>query len=105
MHEMAGDQPACEFTNTAADPTIRVLARQFPGANQWLITAWAIQGPDRTATVTIPNLGSVSVLARACGSVYQATATNLTLVDANGLYPTQSPAPPTNLHVVPGSAD
>ena len=105
-HAMSADQPAYEFTNTMADATARVLARKLHNTNQWLITAWAAGGPDRTVTVTIPTLGSVSVLARSCGSVYQATTTNLTLIDTNGLLPSgsfaETIAPPTNLHIIPG---
>ena len=105
---MSREQPAYEFTNTVADPAARVLARKLRSSDQWLITAWASAGTDRTVTVTIPTLGSVSVLARACGSVYQATTTSLTLVDVNGLLPTAPstpPAPPTDLHVIPGSTN
>ena len=108
-HVMSLDQPAYEFTNNAADATARVLARRMNGTNLWLVTAWAAAGPDRTVTVTIPPLGSVSVLARACGSVYQATTTNLTLIDTNSVLPTTSflatPIPPSNLHVVPSSTN
>jgi hypothetical protein len=107
FHLMAHDQPAYEFTNTVADTTARVLARKLRSSNQWLITAWASTGGDRNVTVTIPTLGSVSLLARACGSVYQATTSNLTLVDVNGLLPTAAftaPAPPTYLHVIPGGS-
>jgi len=106
-HALSYDQPAYEFTNTMADATARVLARQLRSSNQWLITAWAAAGADRTVTVTIPTLGSVSVLARACGSVYQATTTNLTLIDKNGLLPTITIglASPPGLHTVPGGTN
>lgn len=105
-HVMSLDQPAYEFTNTTADATARVLARKMNGTNLWLITAWAAGGPDRTVTVTIPTLGSVSVFARAVGSVYQATTTNLALIDVNGMLPSASfgeLAPPTDLHIISGS--
>ena len=72
-HSMSADQPAYEFTNTTADATARVMARALPNTNQWLITAWASDGPDRNVTVTIPVLGSVQVLARASGTVYTAS--------------------------------
>jgi hypothetical protein len=108
-HMLSYDQLAYEFTNTAADGTVRVLARKFRGNNQWMITAWAAAGPDRTVSVNIPILGSVSVLARACGSVYQANTTNLTLMDTNGLLPSASfsgvLAPPANLHIVSGDTN
>jgi hypothetical protein len=78
-HYLATDQPAYEFPT--GDPAVRVLARKLRGQNEWLITAWAADGPDRKVRVTIPILGQVEVLARAGGSVYAATKTGLTLVD------------------------
>lgn len=101
-HSMSHDQPAYEFTNTVADATARVLARKLRNSNQWLVTAWAADGPDRTVTVNIPALGNVQVLARDSGAVYQATTTNLTLVDKAGLLPTQFSSPPGNLRLSAG---
>ncbi len=51
----------------------RVLARKMPNEPKWLITAWAADGVEGSATVEIPELGSVTVQARAVGSVYTAT--------------------------------
>jgi hypothetical protein len=100
-HFKSSDQPAYEFTNNAADPNIRVLARKMYNTNEWLICAWAADGANRNATVTIPILGTVQVLARDCGSIYTGTITNLTLVDKNGLFPTGRIllAPPSDLRV------
>lgn len=92
-HFMSIDQPAYEFTNNAADPTIRVLARKAYGANQWLICAWAAYGPNRNVTVTIPTLGSVTLYARECGTVYTASTTTMTVIDPNGIFPTESNLP------------
>jgi hypothetical protein len=99
-NSMAKDQPAHEFTNNAADATARVLARKLTGSNEWLITAWAASGSDRNVTVTIPVLGPVTVLARDSGAVYVATTNSLVLQDVNGLLPTETPSPPTDLHIV-----
>jgi hypothetical protein len=45
----------------------------LPSQPKWLITAWASDGVEGPATVAIPELGSVTVQARAVGSVYTAT--------------------------------
>lgn len=92
MHIWSINQPAYEFTNKATDPTARVLARKMRNTNDWLVTAWAADGNTRDVTVTIPVLGTVTLNARGCGSVYRATLTNgqpvLMLVDTDGLNPT-----------------
>ncbi len=67
-HARVKDQPAYEFP--AGQPSARVLARKMPHEPKWLITAWASDGVERAATVEIPELGSISVQARAVGSVY-----------------------------------
>jgi hypothetical protein len=97
-HYMQPDQPAYEFTNTVADVSARVVARKLNTANEWLITAWAAVGSDRTVTVTIPTLGQVGVLVSAAGSVYRATPDTLTRLNEVGL-PSASLAPPRNLRV------
>ena len=89
-HRWTGDQPAYEFpTGTAG---IRVLARKNEGEDKWLITAWAADGMDRPVTVTIPDLGKVTLLARAAGSVYTATLEDdkaqLLLNDPDAMTPT-----------------
>jgi len=73
-HAKVTDQPAYEFP--AARPNWRVLARRMPREPKWLITAWAADGVEGTATVEIPELGSITVQARATGSVYEATLEN-----------------------------
>jgi len=70
-HAKVKDQPAYEFPTGRANR--RVLARKMPHAPQWLITAWAADGVEGPATVQIPDLGAVTVQARAVGSVYTAT--------------------------------
>jgi hypothetical protein len=79
------------------------MARKLRGTNQWLVTAWAQAGTNRNVTVSIPILGSVTVLARDSGAVYVATTNSLVMQDVNGLWPTESgPAPPTNLRLLGG---
>ena len=73
-HAKATDQPAYEFPTGKANR--RVLARRMPGRPEWLITAWAADGVEGPATVEIPDLGSVTLSARAAGSVYTATIDN-----------------------------
>lgn len=67
-HTWSKDTAAYEFPT--ADPDIRVLARKDRRKSKWLIAAWAAAGSARKSTVTIPQLGSVSFLARPQGSVY-----------------------------------
>jgi len=71
MHAKVKDQPAYEFPT--GQPNLRVLARKMPQAAMWLITAWAADGVEGPATVEIAELGSVTLQARAIGSVYTAT--------------------------------
>ena len=70
-HAKVTDQPAYEFPT--GNPNRRVLARMMPNQPKWLITAWASDGVEGPATVEIPELGSVTLQARAIGSVYEAT--------------------------------
>ena len=81
--------PAYEFPTGEANLTSRVLVRKHHTKNAWLICAWAASGADRNVTVTIPTLGSVTLLARAAGSVYLATpGPRLTLLDTDAMNPT-----------------
>jgi hypothetical protein len=70
-HAKITDQPAYEFPT--GKPNLRVLARKLPKEPKWMITAWAADGVEGPATVEIPELGKVSLLARSIGSVYTAT--------------------------------
>jgi len=70
-HAKVMDQPAYEFPTGKAN--LRVLVRKMPKEAKWLITAWASDGVEGPTTVEIPELGSVTVQARAIGSVYTAT--------------------------------
>lgn len=70
-HVYATDQPAYEFPS--GRPETRVLARKIPRQPRWLITAWASDGIEGPATVEIPELGKVTLQARAIGSIYTAT--------------------------------
>ncbi len=89
-HRWSKDLPAHEFPT--GDPTARVVARKHRERDEWLITAWAADGPNRKVCVTIPNLGAVQVEARACGSVYRAIVRDgqpsLRRLDDNGMSPT-----------------
>jgi hypothetical protein len=70
-HAKVTDQPAYEFPTGKRN--LRVLVRKMPKEPKWLITAWASDGVEGPATVEIPGLGSVTLRARATGSVYTAT--------------------------------
>ena len=89
-HAKSGDQPAYEFPT--GDANTRVLARKREGEEKWLITAWAADGVERPVKVTIPELGQVTLLARAAGSVYIATLKDnkpqLLLTDPDAMLPT-----------------
>ena len=87
--------PALEFPT--GSPDARVLVRKRRRKDQWLITAWAPDGPARDVTVEVPDLGSVTVRARPEGTVYRATTgtqvayeppeVKLRLLDPDGLHP------------------
>jgi hypothetical protein len=69
-HIWSKDTPAYEFPSE--DPDVRVVARKHRQKPTWSIVAWAASGNSRPATVTIPQLGRVSLLARPTGSTYTA---------------------------------
>ena len=89
-HRWSDVQPAYEFPT--GDPDARVLVRKHREREEWLVTAWAAGGEDRQVTVTIPDLGEVTVEARDCGSVYRATLDDgkpvLQRIDEDGMQPT-----------------
>jgi hypothetical protein len=70
-HAKVKDQPAYEFPTGRENH--RVLARKMPNGAKWLLTAWAADGVEGPTTVEIPQLGTVTLQARARGSVYVAT--------------------------------
>ncbi len=69
-HEISTDDPAYEFPT--GDETLRVLARRHRSRAEWLLTTWASDGADRSATVSLPELGRLTLKARVVGSVYRA---------------------------------
>ena len=71
QHVWSKDQPAYELST--GSPDLRVLARKLRDKPQWLITAWAADGKARPVKVAIPELGEVTLEARATGSVYEAS--------------------------------
>lgn len=91
MHVWSRDLPAYELPT--GDETGRVLARRHKERDEWLVTAWAAAGEARELQVRVPDLGALTVTARPSGAVYRATredgAPALTLVDEDGLLPTQ----------------
>ena len=96
-HATSITEPAYEFPT--GDATARVLARKHRTQATWLITAWAADGADRNVTVSIPELGQLSVQARGCGSVYTATLSkgNVTLTrldDEGATYTAQANGKP-----------
>jgi hypothetical protein len=70
MHRLSTEFPAYEFPT--GDPNVRALARKLRQRDEWLLCAWAADGPSKRVTVTIPELGEVKLQARPCGSVYRA---------------------------------
>lgn len=88
-HKWSTDLPAYEFPT--GDPYLRVLARKHSKKNQWLITAWAMDGKERECIVEIPEIGKIELMARGCGSVYTASIKNkkpfLIQVDKEVVYP------------------
>ncbi|MBI5003685.1 fibronectin type III domain-containing protein [Candidatus Kaiserbacteria bacterium] len=81
--------PAYEFPT--GDAGARVVARRHRGANIWLVVAWAQSGDARTVSIAIPDLGTVSVVARPAGSIYLAKpgsgSTAITLLDSDAMHP------------------
>ena len=61
-------QPAYEFPASHKDT--RVLVRRVNGKQRWLIGAWAADGVEREAAVTVPDLGEYRLRARAAGTVH-----------------------------------
>jgi hypothetical protein len=70
-HKVSKDLPAYEFPT--GDATARVVARKHRERDEWLVAAWAADGPAREVEATLPALGRVRVEARPGGSVYRAT--------------------------------
>jgi hypothetical protein len=89
-HRWSADQPAYELP--AGDGDARVLARRHRLRDEWLVTAWAAGGAQRDVAARIPRLGTVTLRARTCGSVYRAPVVNkkpsLVLIDRDGMLPT-----------------
>ncbi len=89
-HIWSKEQAAYEFPTGSSG--VRVLARKHRTKSLWLITAWAADGVERPVKVTIPELGQVTVLARAAGSVYTATLKGMipqmVLHDPDAMLPT-----------------
>lgn len=85
-HAISKNDPAYEFPT--GDETARVLVRKHRTKATWLVTAWAADGADRDAIVFVPELGRLTVRARVCGSVYEATRTDekvtLVQIDSEG---------------------
>jgi hypothetical protein len=73
-HIWSKDTPAYEFPS--ADPDVRVVVRKHRQQPTWSMVAWAAAGKSRSATVTIPQLGRVELMARPTGSTYTAKIVN-----------------------------
>lgn len=69
-HALSLDDPAYAFPTGEA--TARVLVRKLRRRAEWLVTAWAATGPDRSVTVAVPELGSVTIAATAEATVCRA---------------------------------
>ncbi len=92
-HAISSADPAYEFPT--GDDTTRVLGRKHRARAEWLLTAWASDGPERAAQVRVPELGRLTLRARPCGSVYRAVLKNgtvtLTQLDEEGSTFTKAP--------------
>ena len=79
-HRVSKDQPAYEFpTGTPA----RVLVRRLKAEPRWLVAAWAADGVARDVTVEVPQLGKITLAARARGTLAEARpGTNGPIVEA-----------------------
>ena len=86
-HKWSPTQPAYEFTQDNS----KVMVRKTKDKNQWLVTAWAMDGVERDVTVNIPILGAYTILARTCGTVFlvEKTANGISSkwCDENGMFP------------------
>jgi hypothetical protein len=111
-HAISTSDPAYEFPT--GDETARVLVRKHRTRPAWLVTAWAADGPDRDVTVTVPELGRLTLRARVCGSVYEATLADgkvtLTQLDEEGstftrVAPGKPVSRPVDLTVAPPPAE
>lgn len=89
-HVWSKDLPAYELPTGSNQ--VRVLARKHRERPEWLLVAWAADGPTQGVSVDVPDLGAVSLSARPSGSVYLARkvagAVRLVLVDLDGMLPT-----------------
>jgi hypothetical protein len=73
-HIWSKDTPAYEFPSE--DPDVRIVVRKHRQKPTWSMVAWAAAGNSRSATVTIPQLGRVELVARPTGSTYTARIVN-----------------------------
>jgi hypothetical protein len=91
-HAWSGDLPAYEFPTQPQGA--RVVARKHRERDEWLIVAWTAQEAALDVGAEIPVLGEIELQARPSGAVYRAQVVDgraqLSLVDENGLLPTQS---------------
>jgi len=69
-HTISKNDPAYEFPT--GDATARVLVRRSRRRAEWLITAWAADGRDRSVTVNVPELGAVDIRCTANATVCRA---------------------------------
>ncbi len=58
-HVLSQKDPAYELPT--GDATARVLVRKSRRRAEWLITAWAADGPNRDVTVGVPELGDFTI--------------------------------------------
>jgi hypothetical protein len=101
-HAISPADSAYEFPT--GDETARVLVRKHRTKAEWLLTAWAADGPDRAVTVRVPELGRLTLQARVCGSVYRATladgkVTRVQLDPAGSAYTQAEPGTPVTAPV------
>jgi hypothetical protein len=68
----AAGLPAYEFPS--GSPGARVLVRRLRGKAEWLVAAWAAEGEAREVTVTLPDIGPVTVKAAPEATLTRVTA-------------------------------
>lgn len=70
MHMWNKEQPCYEFTSPV-DKNARVLVRKHNTKQYYLVTTWAADGTNRNITIDLPEIGTVTLAARAQGAVYK----------------------------------
>lgn len=84
-HVWSTELPAYELPT--GDATARVLARRHRARPEWLLCAWAADGPAREVSVDLPELGRVTLEADPAGALYRVVAGAVRRLDPDPLRP------------------